>query len=328
MQDRVSLYPGRVKLEPVAGQANLYDLTRADQPTQEGTPLNKASLLKDTTASLFGLGTDALPDDPLRLLSRFQSGLGNEYLWEKTQGVITDVFQWNDNNNMSVWENNPGTVYYGDELIINSDGTASIVNPRSSQVTIPSHTEIRGIQVVAGHYFHSRSSNKLSPGQTIYYADPSTSFNYINLSCYIKGKSCTVWEKKAVEHSIGFVNSSDESAYPPAQPDGYNYRSLGQLGNFRKICTGTYTATGVYGVSNQNYLTLPFHPELFVIWLSGSAMAFLSDSAGISFNGSGQVSGHSLIVSCVKNAIQWYSTASAITQMNDGTNVYSYVAFG
>lgn len=63
MQDRVSLYPGRVKLEPVAGQANTYDLTRADQPTQEGTPLNKASLLKDATASLLGLSTDAVPDD-------------------------------------------------------------------------------------------------------------------------------------------------------------------------------------------------------------------------------------------------------------------------
>ena len=68
MQDRVSLYPGRVKLEPVAGQANLYDLTRADQPTQEGTPLNKASLLKDATAALFGLTTDAVPDDALALI--------------------------------------------------------------------------------------------------------------------------------------------------------------------------------------------------------------------------------------------------------------------
>lgn len=63
MQDRVSLYPGRVKLEPVAGQANLYDLTRADQPTQEGTPLNKANLLKDTTAALLGLPNTAVPDD-------------------------------------------------------------------------------------------------------------------------------------------------------------------------------------------------------------------------------------------------------------------------
>ena len=69
MQDRVSLYPGRVKLEPVAGQANLYDLTRADQPTQEGTPLNKASLLSDATAALLGLGTDAVPDEAFLALA-------------------------------------------------------------------------------------------------------------------------------------------------------------------------------------------------------------------------------------------------------------------
>lgn len=69
MQDRVSLYPGRVKLEPVAGQANTYDLTRADQPTQEGTPLNKATLLKDDTAEKYGLGDNALVDDAFKFLA-------------------------------------------------------------------------------------------------------------------------------------------------------------------------------------------------------------------------------------------------------------------
>ena len=63
MQDRVSLYPGRVKLTPVAGQENTFDLVRADQPTQEGTPLNKATLLKDGTASILGLPDTAVPDD-------------------------------------------------------------------------------------------------------------------------------------------------------------------------------------------------------------------------------------------------------------------------
>ena len=63
MQDRVSLYPGRVKLEPVAGQANTYDLTRADQPTQEGTPLNKASLLTDGVCEILGLDHSATPND-------------------------------------------------------------------------------------------------------------------------------------------------------------------------------------------------------------------------------------------------------------------------
>lgn len=63
MQDRVSLYPGRVKLAPVAGKENTYDMVREDSPTQDGTPLNKDSLLKDATAALYGLGVDAVPDD-------------------------------------------------------------------------------------------------------------------------------------------------------------------------------------------------------------------------------------------------------------------------
>lgn len=63
MQDRVPLYPGRVKLNPVAGQDNTFDMVRADEPTQPGTPLNKATLLKDYTANLLGLPNTAVPDD-------------------------------------------------------------------------------------------------------------------------------------------------------------------------------------------------------------------------------------------------------------------------
>lgn len=42
VQDRIPTYPGRVKMTPVAGQANTYDMVRADSPVQEGTPINKA----------------------------------------------------------------------------------------------------------------------------------------------------------------------------------------------------------------------------------------------------------------------------------------------
>ena len=49
MYNRIPLYPGRVKLTPVGG--DLYDMEQADQPTQEGTPLNKATLLSDETAA-------------------------------------------------------------------------------------------------------------------------------------------------------------------------------------------------------------------------------------------------------------------------------------
>ena len=65
MKDRVPLYPGRVKLAPVSGQENTYDMVRADEPTQEGTPLNKANLLSDETAALYGLGEEGTVNDAL-----------------------------------------------------------------------------------------------------------------------------------------------------------------------------------------------------------------------------------------------------------------------
>lgn len=66
MKDRIPANPGRVLVTPENGGAAYYaTLTRADNPTQEGTPLNKANLLTDATAALFGFGADAVPNDIL-----------------------------------------------------------------------------------------------------------------------------------------------------------------------------------------------------------------------------------------------------------------------
>lgn len=44
MKNRESLYPGRVKLTAVDEANGIYDLVRADEPVEEGTPLNKRLL--------------------------------------------------------------------------------------------------------------------------------------------------------------------------------------------------------------------------------------------------------------------------------------------
>ena len=44
MKNRESLYPGRIKLTPVDEANGIYDLVRADEPQEEGTPLNKKLL--------------------------------------------------------------------------------------------------------------------------------------------------------------------------------------------------------------------------------------------------------------------------------------------
>ena len=68
MKDRVPVNPGRVLITPESGNPYYATLTRADNPTQEGDPLNKNTFLKDETAALLGIGADALPDDALRKL--------------------------------------------------------------------------------------------------------------------------------------------------------------------------------------------------------------------------------------------------------------------
>ena len=69
VEDRVSTYPGRVVLTPVAGKTNTYDMERADVPVTEGTPINKVlfdskadTLTKDVTLYVANSGNDATGD--------------------------------------------------------------------------------------------------------------------------------------------------------------------------------------------------------------------------------------------------------------------------
>ena len=95
MQDRISRYPGRVRLTPVAGQENVYDMILADEPTQEGTKINKATLLTDVVAASFGLPNTAVPNDVLskiKTLMDTSSGVINQKI-----GIITGTYIGDDN---------------------------------------------------------------------------------------------------------------------------------------------------------------------------------------------------------------------------------------
>lgn len=71
MEDRVPANAGRVLITPEDGSAPFYAvLTRADNPTVPGTPLNKANLLSDTTANLYGVTSKtATPDQLFQILA-------------------------------------------------------------------------------------------------------------------------------------------------------------------------------------------------------------------------------------------------------------------
>jgi hypothetical protein len=106
MKDRLSKYPGRVKLTPVAGQADTFDMIRADEPENEGTPLNKNTFLTDETAEEMGLdpATDPTPNDALKKIMEkyvtkvgdvretFRTDLGDDWLLCNGTGIPEGEF--------------------------------------------------------------------------------------------------------------------------------------------------------------------------------------------------------------------------------------------
>lgn len=92
MKDRVTQFPHRYQLVPVAGQADTYDIVaKPGTVTEEGTPINKANLLSDETAELYELvGDDANVDKALYAL-----GISKKYATlRKSTGYTTEGLQF------------------------------------------------------------------------------------------------------------------------------------------------------------------------------------------------------------------------------------------
>lgn len=88
MTDRNVQWPNRYQLTKVPGTDDIYDLTPAPGTiTEEGTMINKATLLSDETAELLGLPNTAVPDDAFGALgSRAPVG---SILWYTGENVPT-----------------------------------------------------------------------------------------------------------------------------------------------------------------------------------------------------------------------------------------------
>ena len=327
MQDRVPLYPGRVTLTPVSGQANTFDLVRADQPTQEGTPLNKASLLKDATAALFGLGTDAVPDDALHLLSRFPSGLGNEYIWSKSQ-----YQEIKTSSSLSFSGKNTSSILCSNQITLDSSGNISLFNPETYTLT-----QIEGNRsILKGKYVFYHPDSTYGDDR-IKYVDETAQINTVSgggISINVPSGGYIVSSQLEV---VSYVNSPSPDAYPPAVSDGYTYTLLGQLGDKVRIATGSYIGTGTYGGSNPNSLTFEFVPRFFTV----GSLEPISDGSGyvksagrgntmLIING-GLALGYSLSSNYCKldgNTISWYAYNNDDDQFNLKGKKYGYIAIG
>lgn len=331
MQDRIPVNPGRVMISPENGAAYYATMTRADNATQEGTPLNKNSLLRDATAALFGLGADAVPDDVFGVLSRFQNGLGNEYVWAKTkvtEYVAEERFDYTSSSVMLfVASNLPCTIEYSDAVEI-KNGEVVLAEPIST-ITISSAygTDYEQLNALIGRYFVSQNGWSTGLGYGVKKLTSGTPFVFSSNEFRIDnavGAHCSAASSAA---SFGYVNSPDPNAYPV--DDGYTYTALGQLGNKVQIATGRYTGTGKAGSGNQNSLTFDFVPKLVIVTtdsgMNGYAFVFgTSRTLGL-----GGYYSQQCLVTWEGNKLTWYNTSSnADNQLNASGQVYKYFAIG
>ena len=118
MKDRKPKYPGRVMLTPVEGQNGVYDMERADEPEEVGTPLNKNTLLKDETAKAMGLDPETNPtlNDALVALMARMLADGNGIMQKMMQMLKgnSDVGIMNGENKKIFGYGTDGKFYIGD----------------------------------------------------------------------------------------------------------------------------------------------------------------------------------------------------------------------
>ena len=277
MKDRVPVYPGRVVLTPVSGQQNTYDMTRADQPTQDGTPLNKASLLKDATAALFDLGSDAVPDDMLNALAH----TGDLHVWKRTQnGQVDYPVSPNPNAYQEGSDEQPagytlGEVVTDKNFVSVSAGAGSANLKVANSITVLNDGTIdtsnfsvfQSISIdylnpevdakkIAGKFFviYSLGGSAGYPAtselslNTVYYAPPDVSLTYIP------------WSSSHPQKSV-IINKYQPVTGYAAIPANTTIEYVGQLGDKVRIVTGSYVG------NNTGEVTITFSspPKLCVV---------------------------------------------------------------
>lgn len=307
--------------------------------SQQGTPLNKDTLLKDATAALYGLTPTAVPNDVFSFLGKY-----NLYWWKRRTYQSQWVSESQDitvtNSNCTSWfvmlnfdSDGSYDVRYADSIQVNDDGEISLVNPQT--VSVDDRDSASVINVIAGKYCAQMTYNNGETGKILFIpsgqsAKKETKGNTMYWY-FTNTKNIT---SKFVEE-IGeweYIQSSNKETYPDSGiSGGYEYQFLGvpfdNAVTSVKIETGSYVGTGTYGSSHRNTLTFNGKPMLVYIGCDDSGPYMVTpfiNPSGIGIAASGTQT-DSLNATWGENSVSWYGTRSSSYQFNY-TQTYNYIA--
>lgn len=307
---------------------------------------DNSCFLSTETAGLFGLGTDAMPDEVLAWIGKY-----NQHWWRRRtpsyyEAVVGEyapqaICQYSSFVGASA---KTATIYYSDNISIDSAGKITLVDPVTTTVSYDTYTNAN---VLSGKYFRYYLLEDYATGTNlsgIYLADLGTASRANNVyvgSSEEYGMNVTFNGAPLTSEWIEggtweYLHSSNRSAYPDSgTSDGYEYEYLGvpflNAVGALKAESGSYVGTGTAGEPNPNSLTFEIAPKLVLcagedigntmIWWSG-----LKKSNNIIGATS---SGAELIVTVAGKTLTWYNAdKSKYSQLNVAGKSYHYLAIG
>ena len=255
-------------------------------------------------------------------LNRLNVTLGNEWVWEKKHFVnaLYSLEPPQSKAFVSTTSNVSITIQYSDTINVSNDGKITLNAPRTFDFYYSTPDQV---------------SAALNGKFATPYADNSNSVFFIpNTATWLTDNGCVCDSAQRVcgigEHYEidGYLNSPDPNAYPLAEPDGYTYTPLGQLGEKVRIAKGEYTGTGTYGKDNPVTLTFPFEPILVLVVSTESSPTYAFFARNCNGYRIGSDTGAFNSTLWDRNSIIWFSSSGQYPNMNTSGHIYQYIALG
>lgn len=298
-----------------------------------GTPLNKATFLKDNTAAIYGLGTDAVPDDVFAWLGKYNQYWWRRYPIEKGAGVEKQI--------AAISTGDGGTYYISYSTNLKTDSAGRLILGNITELGINSSTSQSALSVLTGKFispFHAKGVN----------AYDLSGYCYGNAKKTTSSEGGTIYRASVGRVSLGvydFVYSASPADYPDHEVKGeYYYELVGKpfdaMADRARCVWFPYKGTGTFGAADPNVFTFPFEPKLVIVtyfhtrnqnvfrpldgyWANGFIWTKGQDQTSLI---AGSTAG-GLVFAENGNSLSWYS-GNVLTQMNHANTTYSLTALG
>lgn len=347
MKDRQP-YPGKegmVKLTLVDGQVLEGKLEMADDPLDPGDPLNKATLLKDATAALFGLGSDALPDNVLSYLGKYAM-----HWWRRrkvSEVVLGEAMELDSGESYPAetidkialtsvtYTSTNGTIFIYDSCGADDLGNAMPLD--NNETIYVSYNGYNGgdLDKTKGKYCVSVNGSVVKIGNKAVPKRGTRSGD----------ANCSVWMSPSYPVTVKqypweYVQSVDREAYPDSgEKGGYEYVYVGvpfeKAAEGPRIASGYFVGTGAHNKDNPNSIKFDFKPLFVIVQPESDLMlSVLVMVRGVTATGMNTDSGTSsaqVQITWEHTTVSWYNEglpgASGSPTDDDGTKYY-YFAVG